>query len=132
MCNSTKEVSLRKRSKFLKQFTSLLTNHPSPQPAWQLATAAPSPNTEQFLGANMCNSAALLTFCMASADSSKSNATACFWLGLIHEYCRRLCETIPTTTFQVDIGGVGLRLRRDGQCEHFQRPLAMGRPESTT
>ena len=78
MCNSTKEVRLRKRSKFLKQFTSLLTNHPSRQPAWQLATAAPSPNTEQFLVANMCNSTALLTFCIIQTDSSRSNATALY------------------------------------------------------
>jgi len=126
MCNSTKEVKLSKRREFLKQFTSLLTKHPSRQPAWQLATAAPSPNTEQFLVANMCNSAALLTFCIASTDSSRSNATAGFWLGLIHEYCRRLCETIPTTTFQVDIGGVGLRLRRDGQCENFSKAISAG------
>ena len=83
MCNSTKEVRWKQRSKFLKNFTSLLANHPSPQPAWQLATAAPSPNTEQFLVANMCNSAALLTFCIASTDSSRSNATAGFWLGLV-------------------------------------------------
>ena len=122
VCNSTKEAKYRKRREFLKRFTSLLTNHPSQQPAWQLATAAPS---ELFLGANMCNSAALLTFCVASADSSRCNATAGFWLGLIHEYCRRLCETIPTTTFQVDIGEVGRRLRRDVQCGIFAKVYAL-------
>ena len=124
VCNSTKEVKLKKRRECLKTFTSLSNKHPSPQQAWQLATVAPSSNTEQFLEANVCNSAALLTFCMASADSSKSNATACFWLGLIHDYCKRLCEIIPTTTFQVDIDGVGLRLRRDGQCENFSNVIS--------
>ena len=104
MCNSTSEVALRERKKFLRQFSSLLDNYTYSRPSWpqhlvwQFATGAPptTSSCDRYLRANICNTAALLTFCFLSVDCSRQHTTANFWLNLLHTYSQQLRAAIPT------------------------------------